>query len=165
MRKVLTLAAAMVIAASAAQAAGVKVDYDTEFDFSGYETIAWQSTDPVLPNPLADQRVRRALEEGFKAKGYELVEADEADFLITFRGAVHRELRIDETLGPRWRRGVRVDSYPVGTLIVDVIDREENRLVWRGAVSDAVASDPEKAEARIGKAVTRLLKKFPPPEK
>jgi hypothetical protein len=57
---------------------------------------------------------------------------------------------------------LKIDSTPVGTLIVDVIDARTGRLAWRGSVSDALASDPGKADKRTGKAVTKLLRKFPP---
>jgi hypothetical protein len=51
-----------------------------------------------------------------------------------------------------------------GTLILDVYDPKLKSLVWRGTASDTLRakSSPEKRQARLDKAVKKLLAKFPP---
>ena len=145
-----------------AHASEVRYDYDGTVDFSRWETMAWRWPESPNGSSMAEARIRRALEAGFAAEGYTFAHPSEADFLIDFHAAAHRELRLEEGWGPRWRRDVRIDAYPTGVLIVDVFDRRTGRLAWRGAVSDALANDPEKAEKRTQKAVAELLEKFPP---
>lgn len=48
--------------------------------------------------------------------------------------------------------------------MVEVYDGKSGRLVWRGAVTDALAKDPEKADKKTQKAVAKLLKGFPSPQ-
>lgn len=162
MNRFFLLILAVALSATTAHAAAVKYDADETFDFSTCESWAWKR--PELPDAsIAEGRIRRALGEGFTAKGYTSTEPNEADFLVDYHAAVGRELRLDESLGLPGRRNLRVDSYAKGVLIVDVFDRETGRLVWRGSVSDALASDPEKADKKTEKAVEKLLKKFPAP--
>lgn len=163
MNRFFLLVLAVAISATSAHAATVKYDADEAFDFSAWQSWAWKR--PELPDAtsIAEGRIRRALDEGFTARGYTGAERNEADFLVDYHAAVGRELRLNESWGLPGRRDVRVDTYAKGVLIVDVFDRATGRLVWRGSVSDALASDPEKADKKTEKAVAKLLKKFPSP--
>ena len=169
MRRTLT-AALVMLAATAAWAGGVKYDYLEETEFSGYQTFAWKTSERGTPNPLAAHRISGSLERGFEARGYSLAPSkDDADFLIDFDAAVEQSLRVDETWwGLRrrhgWVRDVEVTTYPVGTLAVVVIDSGSQEVVWRGTVSGAVTENRTKMQKRIDNAVTKLLKKFPPPK-
>jgi len=162
MNRFLMLVMAVAVSVTSAHAASVKYDADETIDFSPWKSWAWKR--PELPNEssIAEIRIRRALEEGFAAKGYTNVERAAADFLIDYHAAIGRELRLDEGWGFPGRRDIRVNSYAKGVLVVDVFERATGRLVWRGSVSDALASDPAKADKKMGKAVAKLLKKFPP---
>lgn len=57
-----------------------------------------------------------------------------------------------------------VDQYDVGTLLIDVIDRKRNQLVWRGVGEARLRQSrtPEESERRIQKTVDAVLAKFPP---
>ena len=57
-----------------------------------------------------------------------------------------------------------VRTYTEGTLILDVIDREKNELVWRGSASKTIdeMDSPEQRVSTIEAAVEKLLKDFPP---
>jgi hypothetical protein len=159
-----TLLVMMLCPLGSARAATVRYDYDESAAFSEWKTLAWKRPQPTGGDPLAMGRIRRALEAGFAAKGYTETDRDEADFLVDFYAGAHRELRLTEGGGPFRGRNLRVDAQPTGTLVVDVWDAGTGRLVWRGAVQDALANDPAKADRRTEKAVTELLAKFPPPE-
>ena len=145
------------------RAANVRYDYDESVDFSTWKAWAWKRPAAAEADAsLAEARIRRALEAGLAARGYAQAERGEADFLVEMHTAARRDLRLSEDLRPRWRRDVRVDSAPVGVLVVDVFDARTGRLAWRGTVSDDLAGDPEKADKRTEKVVTKLLRKFPP---
>ena len=59
---------------------------------------------------------------------------------------------------------MHVQSYTEGTLIVDMIDKERNELVWRGEATKAVSetTDQSKVQERIRKVVDKLLEAYPP---
>jgi hypothetical protein len=154
-------------AAGVAGAAGVRYDYDKSIDFTKYESFAWQQPGEPHRDNLALDRIEKALEAGFVADGYEKAASPaEADFLIAYHAAARRDLRLRESFrGPGFGRDLRADAVPVGVLVVDVIDAESGELAWRGRVEDALASNPEKADRKVAKAVAKLLEKFPPAAK
>ena len=55
------------------------------------------------------------------------------------------------------------NSYTRGTLIIDVVERNDNVLVWRGAASARLLSMPsyEHMVARAEDAVKQILASFP----
>jgi hypothetical protein len=149
-------------AVDAARAATLRYDFDATIDFSSWKSWAWKQPKPESGSSIIDARIRRALDSGFTAAGYDEAAPDQADFLIDYRATGYREVRIDEGFGPPLRRSLRVGSQPMGVLTVDVFDRKTGKLAWHGVVSDAIASDPEDADEATAKAVAKLLKKFPP---
>jgi hypothetical protein len=148
--------------------AGVKVDYDTQVDFTEFGSFGWMKGTPA-PNELVQKRIESAVESELAARGLSPA-ADDADLLVVTHASVSKQLRIDaDTWGyrGRWRGGwgtttVNVSEIPVGTLVVDLVDAGSNELVWRGIASETIASNPEKSEKRINKVVRKLFKKFPP---
>ena len=57
-----------------------------------------------------------------------------------------------------------VQYYEEGTLIIDVIDPGENRLVWRGSATRVLdrAMTPERADEIVLEAVQKIFDRFPP---
>ena len=53
-----------------------------------------------------------------------------------------------------------VSTYLEGTIIIDIIDREENQLVWRSVINSAL-SKKSSSEEKINKSMTRALADFP----
>jgi hypothetical protein len=161
----LVLMTSMVIATTV-MASTVKYDYDREVDFSGWKTMAWRRLHQAGES-MREKRIRRAVEDGFKAKKYVLLDTrTQADFLIEYSTSARQDLQFNETLmGPGFGRSARIEAIPTGTLIVDVYDGRTGRLAWRGMVTDTLANDPNDADKKTAKAVTKLLKKFPPEKK
>src|SRR5262245_271305 len=150
MNRIFTYALASLVSvaiAGAASAAEVRYDRDPSVDTSGWTTWSFQGPEPsTSPGPggeitPAEARIRRALTAGFEARGYRQVAAGEADFLVDYAATADRAVRVDGTWGGPLRRGLRVDTETRGVLLVDVRERASGRLAWRGAVSDALASD------------------------
>jgi hypothetical protein len=157
-----TMLVTILVAAAAAVASSAAYDFDRTIDFSHWKRFAWKDAPPPDIS-LVDGRIQRTLEAGLVAKGYSLTtERAEADFLISYHAAAWRDVQIhDRFHGVPFGRALQIDAVPMGTLVVDVHERATGKLVWRGMVSDALSRDPEKADKRTGKAVTRLLDKFP----
>ena len=55
-----------------------------------------------------------------------------------------------------------VETYEVGTLVVDLFDTETKQVVWWGAASDTISNKPEKNEKHLNEAVEKMFKDFPP---
>lgn len=162
MLRPITLAFVLALGADVAAAATVRYDVDSSIDVSTWKTFAWTEPEPTTGATLAEARIRRSVTAGLADKGYAHAgDPAAADFLIEAHAGARRRLRVDESWSPGFGRDLRVGATPEGFLVVDLIDRRTGRLAWRGAVSDALESDPDKADARAAKAVAKLFKKLP----
>ena len=59
---------------------------------------------------------------------------------------------------------VSVYQYEEGSLILDFVDPQSKRLIWRGSAKAEVDSvdTPEKSEKLVNEAVNKILANFPP---
>ena len=55
-----------------------------------------------------------------------------------------------------------VPTYNTGTLVLDMWDVEEHRLVWRGIASKTLSTDPQKNAKKIDEAARKLFENYPP---
>ena len=53
-----------------------------------------------------------------------------------------------------------VNNYKEGTLIIDIIDKKTNMLIWRGSLANAIGG-PADVDKRALKAVRTILEEFP----
>jgi hypothetical protein len=150
----------------------VTSDYDQEFDFSKLKTFGF------LPIPesaglhqLDADRVSDAVKADLTPKGYAL--SKEADFAVVMHFGKQRRTDIQSWgygwgEGSGWRqwgaRGVDVYQYEEGTLVLDVVDMKEKKLIWRGSGTGILSDDPGMRERTdtINKVVKSILAKFPP---
>jgi len=158
----------------------VTMDFDPGQDFSQLQTYAWlpndpeMRTNPRLHNDLLDARVRGSVDAALADRGFRKVEEANADFLVAYYLGV--ESRVDvRTVHSTFRysrRGwggtmgtdTRVRQYERGTMLIDVLNPSERRLVWRGSASSRVTqtNDLDRRQRQIDNAVTSILKRFPP---
>jgi hypothetical protein len=168
-------------------AATPNVEYDRDVRFGDYRTFAWapperdEVEDPVLDSGLLDRRVQRAATAVLSERGFDQVSPEEADFLVTYHTATRERLtspnvRVHLTYGvgypyyPAWY-GSRYypyapytsdsRSYREGTLILDIVDRDEERLIWRGWRSGEVRQS-RYTEEQVLAQVRSILSDFPP---
>jgi len=177
MRNLFIAAAVLMLAACAKTP---DIDYDKSVDFSNYKTFAWmpQATLADANNyqmsPLMEQRVREAVNTQLQAQGMSLVDENSADVLLNYHASVDTKIDSDTFnvgYGARWNywglgynTQTTTHEYEVGTLILDVIDRESNQLVWRGAREGRLQKkqSPEQRTKAVNKAVATILSGFPP---
>lgn len=152
----------------------VNMDYDPEFDFSGYSNWAWH--DQVrAENEIIEERFRGAIENALLANGYPKAEsAETADFLVSFTAVAQSAIRADSvSVGMGYRRrgtslGVssrsHIREYTKGTLIIDIIEPTEKILVWRGVTAQSLnlKRSPEDKTRLVREVVAAVLEKFPP---
>ncbi|HEY3487573.1 MAG TPA: DUF4136 domain-containing protein [Gammaproteobacteria bacterium] len=163
----------------------VKQDYDTSVDLQNLKTFNWQSpTQPKTANELAnntliDSRIRAAVERALAAKEHRKVTSGEADYLVAYSYTIDEKLERDTSgtgigVGRRHRStfgGIGInfgyDEYEEGTLIIDLINPANGKLLWRGFARQRLIwqSDPEETTEKINATVAAILKKFPPRQK
>jgi len=55
-----------------------------------------------------------------------------------------------------------VNTYTVGTLVVDLFDTATKQVIWRGWATDALPDNPSKETKKLDKDIEKLFKGFPP---
>jgi hypothetical protein len=118
-----------------------------------------------------DSRLRAALRAGFAREG--LAYAEEApDYVVSYAlaaGDAIDESELNRKYGESLQLPPAADAesvyYQRGVLIVDLVDREAKRLLWRGAIHAELEMDwPEaRKQERCDVAVARLLDFYPHP--
>jgi uncharacterized protein DUF4136 len=184
-RPAVTVAVAVLVAAGCGRY-HVRTDWQPGTDFTRLGTYAWRSRDDAMPrdprvdNDLFETRVRDAVDDELRAKGYRLVDGP-ADFEVAWDAWI--QPRSDVTAFPSWGFGfggfhggpgfwglgvgsdIYVDQYDEGTLILDVLDPATGRLLWRGSAESRLRENgtPEERTRRVRDAVHAILERFPPP--
>lgn len=172
---------AIALVAVAVGCSGMKInhDWDQQANFSSYQTYVWHESDPNVKDtdPLAHERFIRAIESQLSAKGFRKVSVN-PDVLVTYHAEESEQMSLNTTYmgggwgyGPAWRWGgmggmatatTTVRNYNVGTVVLDIWDAKQKRLVWRGTASDTVSDDPQKNASKIIEAAEKLLADYPP---
>jgi hypothetical protein len=166
----------------------VRVDYDQKEDFQSLRSYAWapmtaEERQEKSRNSLTHERIQSAIDAHLAARGFQKVGEDQADFLVTHTVALESRTQVQTTqmsvgygrYGARGGVGVGYGmplesttyQYKVGTLIIDIIDARQKRLVWRGSGERTVSEDlsPEKRTEVINTTVNEVLSRFPPASK
>ena len=189
-RRVLIIVTAFFSLSLAACATGFKATYDSDssHDFSGYQTYAWMSANPMIvgptnrmPNPLLEPKIMSAIEGVLNAKGYSKVDDPEsADFVLSFTIGSREEIQVNSypaTYAGYGYRGAwgwggpyygmatetQVRQYQKGMLALDVFDVKEHRPVFHAVAEKSITeSDRKKLDETIQAAVDAVLQAFPP---
>ena len=174
MRRLTTigLAAVIIISTIACSSMTVRADHDSQNNFGAYSTFAVferQGKENRRPqmSPLVDRRIAAAMAAELGAKGFDSTSPGGADFLVTFYTAVRRRVVVNRGGWYGWGRwGWRggstwVNSFPEGTLVIDIIDRQNRQLVWRG-VGEGAFTSTNPSDAKVAKRVAKILSSFPP---
>lgn len=174
----LRLIAAAICAAAATACATMTVSSHVQsgLDFSQYRTYEWGPAD-TLPtgdprldqDPFFQDHMMGAVEKQMAARGYVRSTSEMPDLLIHYHASINQRL---DVAGVDRERGycydddcnVKVLNYEAGTLVLDIVDRRTNRMIWRGWAQDSVEdvlNNRERMARKINEAVTRMLARLP----
>jgi hypothetical protein len=165
----------------------VSHDYDTSIDFGKMKSYAWlneiqpKTGDIRVDNELEDKRIRAAIDQALKIKGFRPAERTSADCLIAYQLGIQQKIKSDTVqtgvgfgMGRRGRygsvgisTGTEVQTYDEGMLLIDVLAPDSEALLWRGKGTDTFPahSDQQKRTEAINTAVVKILEGFPPQPK
>lgn len=149
-------------------------DYDSAYDVSSYKTYDWgqkinieEGRNPLHYNELNDKRIKSAVEDEMSLRGYELT-PENPELILHYHIIVDDQSVVTtEPYGYRYgeywlRMETNIYPYREGSLILDLMDKRSNNLIWRAWAVVAVDEvDPEKVDKLIRTAVSRIFKKYP----
>jgi hypothetical protein len=162
-----------VIAAAPALAQTVTIDYDHSVNFLKFKTYTWQKLHAT--DPSVEDRINIALKRDMEGR-YMTEVASGGDLTITAVEATQDKAEFTDfyssLTGFNWQNtagsggfldaGTTIADVPLDTLIVDLYDSKTHQLLWRGAVTEPVATSQDKNDRTIDHAVTLLIGKYPP---
>ena len=150
----------------------VHVDFDHACNFSRYQTYRWAPSAPGQElNPLMQERVAGFIEEALAAR--RLKREDKAgDLLVSYQTRTEelpQYTTFTNGTGPGWGWGwgssvavTTVQPVLLGTLVVDLTDARQNRLVFQGVATTTVSPKPQHNTKKLASAVRKIFDKYPP---
>ncbi len=166
---------ALLLIAAPNFAQDVNVDWDRDYQ-GPWETYAWVAAKDAARNPLVDQRIVKAIDYWLTMRGRREVKPEEnPNVIVTYHTNTQDQVVVTaDTMGYGYGPGfywgggmggmttttARSHTYTKGTLVVDVWDAKEKKLLFRGTATDTVDDNPEKMEKKINKCVEKMVKEF-----
>src|SRR5215813_15276780 len=147
-----------------ATAQDVNTDYDHSFNFSQIHTFATK-IGTAWGNPLSEQRARDTVSKALVQRGWQPADEGTADALVVIHGASQTKKSLNTFYSGGgyagygyggWGGGTATTTeseYRVGTLVVDIFDAKNKKLIFRGAGQDELSDKPEKNEKKLQKGV------------
>ncbi len=160
----------------------VKVNtlYDETADYSDYKTFCWfENCEFTIDGPvylkndsLTVEVFKTAIVQELERKGYEY-DNNNPDFLL------HLHIVVEEKEGLMsspygYEEYDKQDAFPLdlwddqpyvyleGSVIIDIADAEESKMVWRSDVVEYMEITTDVTEGRLKKGIRKALRKFPP---
>ena len=185
---VLTVMAMIILASCSTYR--VTTDQDKSVDFTKYKTFeyyGWADESDKVLNDFDKSRIEHAFGDEFTKRGLENVNSD-GDLVVVLFIVVDQktEQRAETTgssgmyggygdyyggyydYGPGWgwaptysTTTVRTYEYEIGTLVIDIFDKTEKRLIWESIGKGTVDEDPGTRDKKMPKYIAQIMKEYP----
>lgn len=156
----------------------VTADYDKKVDFKDYKSFSllnWRDDNSKLINDFDKKRLEDAIKSEMTLRGYNYIETG-GDLAVSV--FLILEDKTDYTAytnyysgygyyyGTPWgwgpsRTTVSQYNYTQGTLIFNVFDAKQKKLIWQGTAIGEVDNNPQKRDNGIPKAVSEVFMRYP----
>jgi hypothetical protein len=184
MKRLIAFSSLLLLVASSAFAQDVRYNFDKSANFAGFKTYKWVVIKGANQlSDLPDRQVKAAVDAELAKKGLSKTEGETADLFIGYQAGVGQEKQYTSFdtgwgYGPGWygagwygggggmTTGTTSTIY-VGQLALDMYSTAPKTLVFRTVASKTIDTEakPEKQQKNLAKAVTKMLKNYPPAEK
>ena len=162
----------------------VNVGYDKSADFSKYASYTWAEPERSPSRPLLYASIVGSIDHELKAKGLARTDSG-GDLTLIPAGGMEFGLSsaagtpimpsyggappaIDATMwsGASGLSNLTSAYVPEGTLALNFIDRQSNKIIWAGTVTQKLEVENKKRSLElIDRAIAKLLKQYPPQKK
>lgn len=175
------LGALVLLLAGCASGPRITSEADPEADFGSYRTFGFYTPLALekegYATPTTD-RIKAAARAQLESRGYTYT-TQQPDLWVNLNA--YMQERTDVTSYPTvdysyyysyrsrayfavpyWRDQTQVRQYTEGTLNVDLVDRQKNRLVWEGIAVGRIAKlKPAERAARIDSTLAEIFARYP----
>ncbi len=152
----------------------VATDYSKEANFDSYKSFAFYKPgiDKAEISDLDKKRILRAIESELLKKGF--TKSSNPDLLVSIFTETRENINIHQNnfgYGWGWNpwfwgpQGMNTVTQNIeGTLFIDLIDAQQNELVWQGLGTGILDLDRgvDKKIEKINRIVAEILAKYPP---
>ena len=142
----------------------VEVNFDRTVDFSRFRNYVLLESKNPSKMKVCHQTILDTIQVSLAMRGLlPVYEGEPPDLLIVYNAGIKEEVAIEA-----WQR---ISSNSSGlmpliehpeTLIVDLVDAKNNRLVWRGIATNTLVQDYSKAEKNAETATRKMFARYPP---
>ena len=155
----------------------VTSDFNENINFSNLKTYAFskEGVDKVKINDIDKKRILKAIDVELYSRGFRK-SSIEPDFIINFFTETNQKVDFYPSNNyygyavPYGGMGSYANSwylnsfkYNEGVLFIDIVDKENNELVWQGIGKGYLYTDrPDKKSEKIKAMVSKILLQFPP---
>ena len=175
------MAALAILLAGCASGPRITSEADAEADFGSYRTFGFYKPLALekegYATPTTD-RIKAAARAQLESRGY-TYSAEQPDLWVNLNAYMQEKTDVTSIptvdynyyysyrarsyfAVPYWRDRTNVRQYTEGTLNVDLVDRQKNRLVWEGIAVGRIAKlKPEERAARIDTTMTEIFARYP----
>ena len=176
LKKTGALFLASFILCTVVQAQKTSAAFDEKVDFSNYKTFAFDKEG--ARNPYVNTLIVEAVERELASRGLTKVSND-PDLKVVYLAATVPNLQVQNVpfyhvVNPAYSGMVgsatmNMWDVTTGTLVIDLLDRKSDRVVFRGTITDVLQRAPSadlQADAKIvskpiNKGVAKIFKKYP----
>ncbi len=157
-------------------------DYDKDTDFTPYKTYSfygWAKNSDQIINQINKDRIESAVAAEMEKRGYTYIESG-GDLTVSLFIQLDQQKGVTAytdhysmspygyRYGPGWGWGYGYSTtryqeydYVVGTLVIDIFDHQQKKLIWQGVGSQTVDEKPDNREYGIQRAVRGIMSKYP----
>jgi hypothetical protein len=147
-----------VAAAGADQATkyGVTVTPEKNVDYGQFRSYVWQRAQPAADKAV-DAQIISAVDRELARLGMAKADARPADVVVAYSSL----LRTDTDLKGATNSKGLLPQYPVGTLVVVLLDPETGRRLLRMRADLPIETQRERLPGEIDRAVASMFAKYP----
>jgi hypothetical protein len=156
--------------------------------FKTYEYYGWADNSDQVLTRFDKERIEAAFAEEGEKRGLTQVDSNGDVIVVLFiAGEIKTQITANtNTMGaggmggmggsgrgmrsPSWGWGtthstttINESNYLVGTLMIEMYDRVDQKLIWQAIGTKTVSEDPKKRENGIPKKVAAIMKTYPVP--
>ena len=167
----------------------VTSDYDKSVDFSKFTTYSyygWAKDSDKLISPFDKERIESAFKNEFDSRGLKFMKEGGELIVALYIVTEQKTEQVANTTsmggyygggyggyygyGPGWGWGGNMGNstttisnydYTVGTLVVDVYDATNKKLIWESVGSKTLDDNPATNDKSVPKSVAAIMARYP----